>query len=418
MQPQRASSQPTEKPRPTMALVRRNRLLVSASVPTLALVALGLQTWAGQPQKLFEWPQIDAVPAALVGVQDGTLYTREQRVNGQLFELTIRARAAEGGPWRTVVHDAHLPAPVEEVAVQPNGIFYRFGNKPDTHSTAVWRERPVIGMKVLFPVRRMRMRRAPLTGGPSQEVAPAARASEMWISGEYCYWIRSELTERAKPLSLPVNAYPRAELLATPLAGGSTRRIARLGDYRSVTPCPDGLQWITTTDQVRAAVRTHPPDFRLVVIAPYSSYQPPVVCTDCLYWLQSGNKEEETKLIRARRDGSGREEILNLPPQSHGSLLSLGARKGGLFCVTIAQSAATRGQSQMNVYSLDGLRPRPAAWLGTLLTQARVPTGRLTADGDYLYFVRSEERENWLDWSASGLTQRQFTALYRIRLPD
>lgn len=414
MQPQRASSQPMEKPRHVTALIRRNRLLVSTSALTLALVALGLRTWSGQPQKLIEWPQIDAVPAALAGVLNGTLYTREQCLNGQLFELTIRARAAEGGPWRTVLHDANLPAPVEEVAVRPNGIFYRFGNKPDTHSTPVWREKPVVGMKVLFPVRRMRMRRAPITGGPSQEVAPAAKASEMWISGEYCYWIRSELTERAKPLSLPVNDYPGTELMATPLVGGPARRIARLGDYGPITPCSDGLQWSTNIGRTSAVVRTHPPDFQLVAVA----HQPPVEYSGRLYWFQSSGEQKPIELISTRQDGSDRQEVLNLGPNTGGSLLDLGTGKRGILCMINERRPAMPGKAPTTLYTLSQLRLKPSARLDPLLRPARDRINVVAVDGDYLYYVRSEERENFLDWSASGLTQRRFTTLYRIRLPD
>ena len=365
------------------------------------------RSWTGSTERMLALSSGQS--GQVIGVQAGQLYYREWRPDSARF--VIRAVPVRGGESRLVVDEPTVPTDLAEISLAPDAIYYRCRDpRPSgrpTPTTAPLRA----GERSWSRLPRIRLRRVPLAGGTSQELLPEVRSIDLRVSGNYCYWVRSEVLEPGPPLRRPAGNPPRSELMVSPLAGGPAHRVA-LG-AGVLYPGTDGVFWEMLEGERRVLFHAYPPDFPLQVVAPLeiqTSLVVPVQLGGRLYWTRgSAGNGPRPQLVSCRPDGSDLQVVLEVEHrQSLSRLQSSGADL--VFTRELPRQAGTP-----SLAVLCRLHPGEAR-VRDLSGPIAGMEGFLWLDGGYAYFLRSEQRENWFDWSARGLSQSRLPALHRVRL--
>jgi hypothetical protein len=249
----------------------------------------------------------------------------------------------------------------------------------------------------------------------------------MHVSGDWCFWIESELTGPGKPLWKPVNWTPRNTLHVAPCGGGPDRKVAVLPSWVTPWRVGDGVGWLTEQYQEHPqAVIVRPPDLTPVAIPDYFATSLPVELNDHLYWVDAGGRPvvnapyQPYRLLRAKLDGSQREVILDRDTsRGEDHVLESLFTDGSYLYLKQNASSTVNGKSRPWRTSLVRLQP-DSGERKALVTWApgQTPDAAIVGrDGDYLYYTASRFKENWLDWPAKGPRPRLINELYRVRLP-
>jgi hypothetical protein len=272
-------------------------------------------------------------------------------------------------------------------------------------------------------MRRSRLWLAPLSGGPARELIPDRLAREIHLAGGYCYWVDDERLHLKTPALKPLAASPRALLYATPIGGGTTRRIATLPPSALVQPGVNGVFWGETIAPNRQVLHAQPPDFAPTMLDDASIRLIPLEVGERFYWMDTvaaGSDLQSTRfrLLSATREGGSPQLLLDTGFEAAELQLSLlGAARDGL----LLRRTRTRGRGADDIASLDYavLRYHPGRKnpLEKVMEGQHARTASVIAvDQGFLYYTAQETRENWLDWSPDGLAPQVVSRLYRLRL--
>ena len=387
---------------------RSSRRALGATVVALGAAAFLLtRSWTGSTERMLALSSGQS--GQVIGVQAGQLYYREWRPDSARF--VIRAVPVRGGAARLVVDEPTVPTDPAEISLAPDAIYYRYRDpKPTTRplpNTAPLRA----GERSWSRLPRIRLRRVPLVGGTSQEVLPEVRSIDLRVSGKYCYWVRSEVLEPGPPLRRPAGHPPRSELMVSPLAGGPAHHVALRAGV--LYPGTDGVFWEMLESQRRVLFHTYPPDFPLQVVTPLESQTSRVVPVQLggrLYWTHgSAGNDPRHQLVSCRPDGSDLQVVLEVDRRQSLSRL----QSSGADLIFTRELPQQEGKPPLAV--LCRLHPGEAK-ARDLSSPIAGLEGFLWLDGGYAYFLRSEQRENWFDWSARGLSQSRLPVLHRVRL--
>jgi hypothetical protein len=206
--------------------------------------------------------------------------------------------------------------------------------------------------------------------------------------------------------------------MVSPLAGGPARRIA-VGMFR-MSAGPDGIFWPVAQGDSRITLHTYPPDFPVEVLTDYTGWEAPLQFAGRLYWLGSdltsadGFPREPSQFHTSLPDGTDHRILLDVDPQQR-DLQSL--RDLRLHGTALLFFRVTRLGGGPRAVSLCSLRPNDPVGVVSLSGTVAGVSGPFWIDGSSAYFLRVENRENWLDWSPRGLVPRQVGILHRIALP-
>jgi hypothetical protein len=239
-----------------------------------------------------------------------------------------------------------------------------------------------------------------------------------------------DLPERATPLAVRGGTlyYSNGGLWAVPVKGGKPRHLGNAGDPRLIPPHEALLDAPQEASLFLAAVqRTYPRrlavgiegKIHLVELAPPYMRTAPVQLAarretlrtlheGRYYWLERDSPPGEVlwSLASSRTDGSDAHRVISL--DAHPPLFTwlIAKRQHLYYC------AAVPGTSRGRL-----IRLSPPGFTRTPVTGTYGnPFASVWMDGDYLYFVSREQRENWFDWSPEGLRLRLIPVLHRYRM--
>jgi hypothetical protein len=403
---------------------------------TLPLMFLVLRWWylRGRPERIGD----------LRGgygrmIYAGNVYWFDARTPGA---LVVRSRSLSGGEPVEVGRDVAHGAEFRPVAVTRTGIYYlveRLGPVPREKLSSLrfasgpWLLSVRQGMfePAEFPVMwHARLRRMPLRGGAVKEypwpvdrmdTGQSERRRRAAVLHDRIYWVCdrpagtiSRLYSGPQP-RLIVGA--RADLLSAPVEGGEPVCLAR--DLQ-----PRGSV-LASTQAVLLVVPRDAPDLRAdiyrcagagppTVMRGFLGTFPLVDLEGRLYWVQETSiMPLRQDIMSMRPDGSDRRVHLRIDPdQTVGPVGRLAT--DGRYLYFVRTEPSKNGGLRHAFCRLD---PRSAdrVQLITYLPGGHSP---MTFDGQAAYFTEIEERDGWLDWTATGLNMNYVPVLYRIRLPS
>jgi hypothetical protein len=335
--------------------------------------------------------------------------------------------------------------------------------------------RPAAAQPVPGPPRE-RLFRASLDGGAVADITPRdgprSQAQPGLFSltaiGDTLYWTRARLTGavvrhiRARSIgvvamagrsgdsagsgrrvtslpdrvvSIEVNRY-RTDVLAMPAVGGHWSCVCSVDDSSLSAPSASDttLYWLDRAigGEDRATLYSlREGEHRVRVYHGFDGSDVPCEVGGRIYWLSGpaaitgmgAGLDRSRKLVCANPDGSARRIVAPADLDGNGlrTIVSLQARDGKLYAVV--RVLTPRRQATGVVPGSPGMdeevcrvRPGSARLMEPL---CRVPVGSvLSFAGRYLYYSVWEDREQWLDWSSSGVALKNVNVLYRRRLPD
>jgi hypothetical protein len=158
-----------------------------------------------------------------------------------------------------------------------------------------------------------------------------------------------------------------------------------------------------------------PPSFEIELLEDCSGR--PELLNGRLYWLHSAPKRPGSgepprlELTSASVDGRDRKviaDLLNSPDWLPEGRL-LGAHWGRAYCLLTRQPR----QGKQSLPTLCEVTETQVTRIATLPVDA----GPTWFEDGYLYYTRMESRENWFNWSSTGLILKTVRVLYRLRLP-
>lgn len=343
--------------------------------------------------------------------------------------LDIRATPLRGGAERSILtFDAGAEPRLnpDSLRITRRGVFCQSFDpvevtplpprRPEGSTThATWPRRP-----------RMRLWRLPLSGGKPQEIMPERRAVWKMAAGDYCYWLESPLLGDGQPLVTRIDDPPQQKLWAAPLAGGPARSVAVLGQLARVAAGTHGVFWATEPGPQADLVYARPPSFSLAVIPKVNGYEPPREVGDRLYWLDGDGSARGMapkavhQVVSAAADGSDRRVEMDAARGDDGraGLFSLSDDGASLLVQRVRELPARGTGAGKTEHSLCRIRPgrgrEPEVFVRRAPDEAVTMVG---VDAGFVYYTALERRENWLDWSASGLRPRLSRQFYRARIP-
>lgn len=459
--------------------LRENRtgLLI---LPAVAVAIYGWMWWKGRsaPQRLGDMPDQNLLGfhggEMILEQRQGDITARQppSGPSRALLSLPVRPSVQAVGPYAQPL-DSTTSKPVSGIQVTDQSILYYVEDRPRPPQKPAGIMGGMAGMVAGRPV-RFRYRAASLKemGAARVEVAesasyslfvqpyePRARpwraasgldAPSATVAGDTSYWVEhrywtnvpKNLLQQRDGNDVLISVFPPCSLLKRARAGGPTETVLKTAVYGVTALGRSGVCWIEPSarngDPSRDLYYLRNDRSRPAKLVDYKGSGLPVECGDRLYWLQGADILGSTipatphtvQLMSAARDLSSTWTEATLILQ--GRMVSL-AGNGVLFAHGPALYALCLGDARLAedpayrperrdenaeiptaLFSIT-LRPRIA-----VRKLATFPRGAYVfyRDGGDLYTVISEQRENWFDWSKSGLIPKTAKVLYRYRLPN
>lgn len=321
----------------------------------------------------------------------------------------VQGIPVRSGAMRSLIPSVPTGGTVVEHWLTPSGGAILRTNEPAVAASGAEGAPPPWG----WGVRRARLWSAGLDGSPARELLRELRMEAAVPSGDACFWLRPSDSARAG------RAARSRRLMRTPLNGGRSREIcAGLPAATRLEPLGGGVTWAVFQ---RGSFRMDrcvalPPHFEVEMLEDCAGR--PDLLDGRLYWLHYAPKgpfsaePARMELTSASLDGSDRKVIADLlqSPDWLPDGRLLGVHRGRLYCLLSRRSGRNK-RSQPTLCEVSATQIRPIATL-------QGDAGPVWFDDRFLYYTRIERRENWLNWSKSGLILKTARVLYRIRLPD
>lgn len=375
-----ATSDPPEERAPA-AEFRRRRSFLGAALVGLALVAglICVRLLAPPVQHVADFPVGEPLPFFIRGGE--MLFP-----TGGRTATAFEAQPCGGRTRRVAMPAVRFPLDPGGAWVTDTGLLFRTAsleNRSPSGTGAFWRHR---------------LWSASLDGSPARELLPDLRMVQPLPSGSTCYWLR------------PRSA-TSADLVATPLEGGPSRVLA------------EGLPLTARLERIEGGVTWIRPSYggapvRFVALAPEHRVTPipdcrgkPDLVDGRLVWLDDPVLSPgPRRLVTAAPDGTDRRVLLDFGVGQEWLLRQvLGAREGGLYVILERQNrdGSVAARPTLCRVGLSGVKA---------LAELRPNVSTTWLDRDHLYYISRERRENWLDWSAQGLSGSWVWGLYRVSL--
>lgn len=437
----RSATPPTS---PAQAVARR--LLAPALVCGAALTAGAIL----RPTRMGPQPVLDLpTHGSLLSVHNGTALIYEW---SELHErsIEVKAQPVAGGPSRVILHERAEHSteadPGPPVAARPYLLYLSELGSASTGSAPH-----------LHAILRT-LRRQPLAGGPPVDIRAGVSTGFVTAAG-FCYWVekRSGPAPSSPELRIgtaagmgkrPAILRPSAcRLLSCPISGGAVRVIARIPQDSRLYPGNKGIYWTlgSANSSARQDLAYASADGNCERLIPdYTGNTGPLELRNRLYWIEDrpegqppdpnpdgGDSQTVTvkssgvsappphpsprqRIISVLPDGSQRIVVLDQSGKEKDRLLvGLGEHSGKLYFWSVPR--ASSGNDQQNTPVLCRIAPETR---GSYTRVAPLPRaeGPGCFDGSYFYYAATENRENWWDWSSSGLTTRVVSRVFRLRL--
>lgn len=367
-------------------------LTLAAAASVAALLGVLLHARA---ERLRELP-----PARLpIACRSGYVITLERGSN-RLLGVPVT-----GGKSRTLTPAFGAPGSLRAAQLTDLGVVIR-----SEEPVAPRPDAPSPRFRFAFGGVRTRLWHTRLDGQPARELLPELRMTQAAAAGEHCYWLDTP----------GAPSEHRRTLRVTPLRGGSTQVIALgLQPFTRLEPLGPGVTWTASRPGSGRQDRylALPPDFQ--VRAVLDCYGTAELLGERLYWIDhrpasdpSGLSLPVRRLLCATLESDRRQELLTLTGSSvwedRGHLL--GVHGGRLYALLYRRRTKSGEPEKPRLCEVRESAIREVAPLR--------PEVRFTwLEDGCLYYTAEEVRENWLDWSPTGLQGQHSQGLYRHRLP-
>ena len=220
----------------------------------------------------------------------------------------------------------------------------------------------------------------------------------------------------------------RWDLMATPLDGRPTRRLAAgLHGGHLLDRGPRGLylwRWQSSpNNSYYDLVRVNYDEPARTVLPICRNPLPPVDVDGRLFWLERFGKPESIEadmIMASSSDGSERRMLLRMDSDDRvsRSIGRLWAHRGRIYClVHETNSPATEGRRWEYRSFFCQIVPGARDTIRKLFGHSAEVFSLAAFEGDSAFFAAREIREDWLDWSSTGLNGKSVHTLYRFRLP-
>jgi hypothetical protein len=346
----------------------------------------------------------------LLGIVEGELYVAD--ISGKRGCLVVEAYPVAGGRRREVFRDP-TPGYVVETGdgglnVRLNGdqLYYAFSNPPAERPgrlvSANMAKRSDVGPAAYpagtRPELLPRLRHARLPGGTPEDCLSEEQVLSVAAGPEYGFWVTPSAPKPGGP------AGPPLELWMTPLPGGGMFRVAKLSEVTALSPCSDGVFWFSVHQGRRTLFHARAEDREVQAIRDFPSIVPPVELGDRFYWRQQDPKEgigPPVWICSSRRDGSDQRRLAQLVARgaSPRGFSALFVHEGELY--TVISDAAQIGPGKEDV--LCRVHPDRSSSLEEVGRVAAHLNTPVFFDDTRCFYLAHAKRDNWLDWSPSGL---------------
>lgn len=403
----------TAAARPARRGIHPTGLVAAAAVATgFGLFVLARSSNA--PQRMFEFRG----RTSLIGIQNGYAYLQEWQRRPVRITLIREVPLNRKAPSREVTRGPGEPGTFINPRITNAGLIYltELGDPASDQGEANLSRPP-------RQFARYGLRRTPLTGGPPLVVTNQAQGSPV-VSATRCYWIRSSGPSPERPSKVR----RMAELVSCSLTGGPIEWVARVPEPVVLAPSPTGIYWIVSDSlpgKPKDLVYHSPAEARFSLLPDFTGSTEPVELDGRVYWIEdtgAGHPPGEagssnSRIYSVGLDGSERRLSFDLRslPGTRGVLGTLASFHGKLYCWLLPVDHDFSPNGTPDLCRIDlGVHPALVR-IHRLLPNI---SGRGFFDGGYYYFVCSDRRENWFDWSPAGLTPRSVQTLYRVPLRD
>lgn len=432
----------------------------------LAVVCLmaGYALQRDRPERLLENPPGLVSGSGLV-VRRGELYWTSNDGDG----FIVHAVPVTGGKSREVVRENRKEMDVNRVTITDTEVSYVLSPKrPSSNSIGGGRSGPFLGTflrspealqpkmketRTILPAWRpprqpggSLLRHAPLSGGSAQTLAVPTEgypldALSTAVVGQTLYWVRprSGPTVRVRSREgIREEREAHDDLMIAPLDGRPPRKAATGLFSSGLLAGANGVAWKSPRiypDRRQDLYYLRVGETLPRVIRDYNGFDAPVEYRERFYWIEQirdpqTGRLESGDLLSARWDGSDRRVALalrNVNKTLWGKALTL--HRGRLYLLYAVHKPPPIHEKPEEGYF--GPAEHPAEhFLARLQPEDRTPlaaTRRLPPrfhgqgicfDGDYFYFLATEDRVGWLDWMSETSTAKSVNVLYRVRLPE
>lgn len=262
------------------------------------------------------------------------------------------------------------------------------------------------------------LHRLPWSGG-SREVEHFQGEPGAVLTPEGCYWWGKRHGENR-----PLHFLPLLEGEAREIGGGEGMLLGGGSSGGAVVLIPN-----MTRGERRQSLQVRGQAPPLAVIADVSGVPAAVHVAGRRYWVEHGaevmigaeprpnTEPRPDRIMSSRPDGSDRKIELEAQNRAveFGQLLGYGED----LYMALAELLPDRMNNGRSVRVVSLCRLRPGDPTAEPKRVCTIPGrgGTCYLDGQDAYFAVTEDRENWWDWSASGLIPQRVTAWYHFRLP-
>jgi hypothetical protein len=260
--------------------------------------------------------------------------------------------------------------------------------------------------------------------GNGRELLAQLPKRRLAITGNLCFWMK-HLTTRAVVETVAGRKIKGqrtiGDLMVTSIDRGETRRIAAgVDSSTALEPVGDGISWrgpLERGDTYASYYVAFPPEYQVRRIRNVGSNMYAV--GKRLTWVDTPNQTSsvpsERTVVTCDRGGNDRRVLtrMGFATEWLQNYRMLEERDGGLLCIFNRRLVTANG-------TYAGMAPHLARMEDSAIVPLkRLPEGVLAfyVDEKHLYYLVPQRRDDWFDWSPSGLLPKVTWMLYRTSIP-